>query len=130
MLMNKTRIIGFTTVTAAGISVLLNLLLIPLFHWYGAVIAFDVSFILLGTALAAMGLKRSSIVLEWKRLSCLAGLLMCLLMALFILHEFSVIQFSVIAVLGVILGILLLLHFGFFHDDEEALVRRLVVRLR
>ena len=127
--MNRTRIIGITSVASASVSILLNGLLIHRFHWYGAVIAFDVSFILLGASLAIIGLKHSSIAPEWRRLFSLAGLLTCLLLALFSLHELSVVRFTLTALLVVILGFLLLLHYGFFYSDEKLVVRRLVTRL-
>lgn len=127
--MNKARTIGIVSVVVAGISVLLNVLLIHRFDWYGAVIAFDVSFVLLGTTLAVVGLKHSSIELEWKRLFWLSGLLVSLLLALIMLNEYSVIRFSVIALLIIILGILLLLHYGFFDSDEKLIIRRLTAKL-
>ena len=126
--MNKTRVVGGVSTAVAGVSFLLNYLLIRHFGWFGAVLAFDLSFVVLGLALTAMGVKHFSIALEWKRIGALVCLLLSLLLTLYALRGFPVIRFTVTSALTVTLGVLLLLHYGFFHHDEKLIVRRLAGR--
>lgn len=126
--MNKTRVVGGVSTGVAGLSFLINYLLIRYFGWCGAVLAFDISFVVLGVALTAMGVKHFSISLEWKRIGTLVCLLLSLLLTLYALRGFPVIRFTVTSALMVILGLLLLLRYGFFRHDEKLVVRRLAAR--
>jgi len=127
--MHRARVVGVVSTGVAGLSVLLNYVLIRRFGWQGAVLAFDASSILLGSVLGVLGVKHFRLALEWKRIGALTGMLLSLLLALFLLRELSIVRFSLVSVLTMILGTLLLLHYGFFHHDEKLLARRLAGRL-
>jgi O-antigen/teichoic acid export membrane protein len=127
--MNRTRVIGIASLSVVSFSCLINFLLIRQFNWYGAVLSFDASFILLGLILTAFALKHSSIPLERKRVVYLGILLTLLMMTLFVLRELPMVRFIVIGVLVVFLSILLLLYYGFFHNDEKLVVRQLAAKL-
>ena len=118
----KTRSIGLTATVIAAASLIMNFVLIRKFDWLGAVIALDASFIMLGLALTASGMKRFPIPLEWGRIAVLTGLLIAFLTAMYVLRDLPVISFAVTSVLMGILGVLLLLNYNFFHEDEKLAV--------
>ncbi len=126
--MNRTRVIGIASLITAGFSFVTNFALINYFHWYGAVLSFNASFILFGLILTMIALKRSSITLERRRLIYLVFLFLSLMLTLFALREFPIIRFLVIGLLAVVLGMLLLLQYDFFHKDEKLVVRQLAAR--
>lgn len=126
--MNKARIVGTASLAVAVASVVLNAVLIRRFGWYGAVVAFDLSFIVLGCMLVAFGVRHFSVALEWRRILALGLLLLALLVYLAMLRGLPAIRFAVVSVLALVLSILLLLHYGFFHADEKLLARRLAGR--
>jgi O-antigen/teichoic acid export membrane protein len=125
----RTRTIAMVSTATAGVSFVLSYLLTAGFDWRGAALAFDISFILLGSVVTAIGVKDFSVGLERKRICLLACLLLSILLALFALRRLPVLPFAVLSVSAVVAGILLLLFYGFFHENEKLLFRQLAARL-
>jgi O-antigen/teichoic acid export membrane protein len=126
---HRTGVVGVVSTAVAVLSVALNYLLIRRFGWQGAVLAFDVCSILLGSALTAAGVKHFHLTLEWKRVCVGTGLLVALLLAFFAIRELPILRFTLVCGLSMLLGVLLLLRYDFFHTDEKLLARRLAARL-
>ena len=127
--MQKTRTTGSIATVVAGLSVGLNYGLVRHLSWYGAAISLDLSFIVMGLALAAIGIKHFSITLEWKRIGVLAALLLAFLVACLALRDLPTFRFAIISILLGTLGLLLLIHCGFFGDREKLMARQLMARL-
>jgi len=125
----RTRVVGVVSSVVAVLSIALNLALIRKFGWQGAAVAFDISSILLGSALTAAGVRHFHLTLEWKRVCVGTGLLAALLLAFFAVRELPVIRFTLVCGLTVVLGFLLLLRYDFFNTDEKLLARRLAAKL-
>jgi O-antigen/teichoic acid export membrane protein len=126
----KTYTIGSTATAAAVLSLLLNYLLVRTLHWYGAALALNISFILIGCALAGIGIKQFSIILEWKRIRILAGVFVFFLVMFFALRNFEVVPFTAVSVLTGLLIASVLLRRGFFYEDERLALSGLFARLR
>ncbi|OHB64501.1 MAG: hypothetical protein A2Y76_01375 [Planctomycetes bacterium RBG_13_60_9] len=124
----KTRTIALVSTAVAGISFALSYVLIARFDWRGAVLAFDISFILLGSIVTVLGVKDFSIGLERRRICVLACLLLSILLALFALRRLPVLPFAVLSVSVALVGILVLLLYGFFHENERLLFRQLAAK--
>jgi len=127
--MHRTRVVGVVSTAVAVFSLGLNYVLVRRFGWQGAVLAFDVCSILLGSALTAAGATHFHLKLEWKRVCVGTALLAVLLLAFFAIRELPLIRFTVVCGLTMILGVLLLLRYDFFNTDEKLLARRLAARL-
>ena len=127
--MQKTHTIGSIATGVTVLSLGLNYVFVRHLHGYGAAVSLDLSFILMGSALATIGIRNFSIVLEWKRICALAGLLLAFLVTCFALRDLPVFRFAVTSILLGTLSLLLLLHYGFFRNEEKLVVRQLMARL-
>jgi len=125
----RTRVVGVVSTVVAILSLALNCVLIRGFGWQGAVLAFDLCSILLGSALTAAGIKHFHLTIEWKRVCIGTALLAALLAASFAIRGLPVLRFTLVCVLTMTLGVLLLLRYDFFHTDEKLLARRLAAKL-
>lgn len=70
----KSYIIGFMVVICAVFSVIMNYILIQYLSWYGALLASNVTLMVLGGSLLFLGLKEYPVSTEWGRLR-IAGVL-------------------------------------------------------
>jgi O-antigen/teichoic acid export membrane protein len=123
----KTNIIGLTMTVGAIFCVILNYVLIPALSWYGAIIASNVSFILIGSTLLIIGLKKFPIPIEWERICTAAGLLIFFLFVFFIVRDTNLILFSVITLSAALGSILMLFSFRFFYNDEKLVIKKLIL---
>jgi O-antigen/teichoic acid export membrane protein len=121
----KTYIIGFTMTIFAILCVVLNYSLIPALGWYGAIIASNVCFVLIGSILLIIGIKKFPTPIEWERICTAAGLLIFLLFVFFMVRNANLILFSVITLSAALGGVLMLFGFHFFHNDEKLLIKKL-----
>jgi len=124
----KTRRVGLTASLVAVISVLLNYVLIRRVGWLGAALAMNASFVLMGGLLAGLGMRQFRIPLEWRRIGALGAVMLSYLAAVFVLRDYPIGRFTAIFALMGVLCVLLLTHYGFLHDDEKQLLRRLAGR--
>jgi len=128
--MQRTHLVGLTMTIGAVISLLLNCMLIPTLSWYGAVIAFDVTYILVGLVLFVLGRKMFPLPVEWKRIGVIAVLLTLFFFVFLFISGTNLIVFILLSLLAALVGVLMLFVVGFFHNDEKAAIRRLVPGLR
>lgn len=126
----KTHIIGFTVSICAIFSVILNCTLIPVLGWYGAVIACNVSFILSGSALSFVGIRKFPVPIEWKRICIAGGIIISFFVLVFIVRDINLILFSVVALSAALGSILILSSFRFFYNNEKVAIKNLILRLR
>jgi O-antigen/teichoic acid export membrane protein len=126
----KTYTIGYTATSVAIFSILLNYLLVRPLNWYGAVFSLNISFILVGCALAIIGIKQFSIILEWKRICTLACVFLSFLVMFFALRNFEVVPFTLVSVLVGLLCVSVLLRRGFFYEEERLAIIGLFAKLR
>jgi O-antigen/teichoic acid export membrane protein len=122
----KTRLVGLTMTIGAIISLLLNRVLIPPMSWCGAVIAFDVTYLLVGTALFVLGRKMFPMPVEWKRIGVAAALLTLFFFVFLFISDAGTAMFILISVLAALAGVLILFGFQFFHNDEKIAIRKLI----
>ena len=126
----KTYTIGYIATAVAIFSLLLNYLLVRTLNWYGAAFALNVSFILVGCALAIIGIRQFSIILEWKRIRILGCVFMSFLVLFFALRSFEVVPFTLVSLLSGLLCVSILLRRGFLYEDERLALSGLFARLR
>jgi len=126
----KTYLVGLTMTIGAIISLLLNCMLIPKMGWYGAVIAFDVTYTLVGLVLFALGRKMFPMPVEWKRIAITAALLTLFFFVFLMIKGTSLFTFVAISLMVGLVAILVLFAFRFFYADERIAIRRLVAGLR
>jgi len=126
----KTHLVGLTMTIGAIISLLLNRMLIPTLSWYGAVIAFDVTYILVGLALFVLGRKMFPMPVEWKRITISAVLLTLFFLVFLFINGTNLIMFILMSLSAGLVGVLMLFILGFFHNDEKIAIRKLVPGLR
>lgn len=125
--MQKTYVVGLTMTVGSVISALLNYVLIPVIGCYGAVIALDVTYILVGSALFVLGRKIFPMPVEWRRIGITTVLLMlCVLLFLFI-NRINLALFGLLSLSAVFAGVLILFVFRFFHNDEKVAIRKLIL---
>jgi O-antigen/teichoic acid export membrane protein len=122
----KTHIIGLTMTVCALFSVTLNYVLIRFLGWYGAIIATNVSFILVGSILLIVGEKRFPIPIEWRRLGVAVGLFLAVIILNLVLLTVNNSNYYWISIMT-ICAMGCILHFGSFYDEREKLLLRNVV---
>jgi O-antigen/teichoic acid export membrane protein len=126
----RTHLVGLTMTIGAIISLLLNRALIPPMSWYGAVIAFDVTYLLVGTALFVLGRKMFPMPVEWKRIGVAAALLTLFFFVFFMISDASIVFFAAITLLLALGGVVILFAFRFFHSDEIIAIKKLILKAR
>lgn len=122
----RTHLVGLTMTIGAIISLLLNCMLIPTLSWYGAVIAFDVTYTLIGLVLFVLGRKMFPMPVEWKRIGIAAALLTLFFFVFLFINGTTPIMFILMSLLAALVGVLMLFVFGFFHSDEKVAIRKLI----
>jgi O-antigen/teichoic acid export membrane protein len=126
----KTHLIGLTMGACTIFSLMLNYVLILTLNWYGAVIASNVSLILVGVVLLIIGIRNFPVPIEWSRVS-IAG--MVFLGALVLNLALLAVDTSYYCWLSVAIGCaaaVILFKSGFFNDEEVDAVRSLILKLR
>lgn len=132
----RTSILALLNTLCALLSILLSVLLIPSMHWYGAVIASNLSLLLvcLLEVSIAVRLFRIGPYLEWRRLFTVIALFCVFLEVLYLLSALGRPLFYLSA-MGFLAGASAILYWGpFCHDAEQRLVidsaRRIYARIR
>lgn len=124
--MQKTYLVGLTMTVGSVISALLNYALIRVIGWYGAAIALDVTYILVGSALFVLGRRIFPMPVEWRRIGISVILLiLCVLLFLFI-NRINIVLFCLLSLSAAFAGVLILFVLGFFHNDEKIAIRKLI----
>jgi O-antigen/teichoic acid export membrane protein len=70
----RSYIIGLVVSISAVFSIIANFILVKYFSWYGAMLATNVTLLILGGSLFIMGLKEYPLPMEWRRLRIAAVL--------------------------------------------------------
>jgi O-antigen/teichoic acid export membrane protein len=122
----KTHIIGFAMTVCASSSIILNYILIQALDWYGAAISINVCFILVGSILMIIGVRKFGVRLEWKRLCILGALIPFVFLAFLALRSVNMFLFGAVALVAAAAIISVLVKSGFFHSDEILAVKRLI----
>jgi O-antigen/teichoic acid export membrane protein len=126
----KTHIIGFTMSVCALVSIILNYILIQAFGWYGAAISLNVSFILAGSAVSVIGIRKLGVTLEWRRLRILGALILFVFFAFVAVRSVNMFLFGAVALVSAAAIISTLVKSGFFHSDEIIAIKRLILKAR
>jgi len=126
----KTHIIGFTMSVCALVSIILNYILIQAFGWYGAAISLNVSFILAGSAVSVIGIRKLGVTLEWRRLRILGALILFVFFAFVAVRSVNIFLFGAVALVSAAGIISALLKSGFFHSDEIIAIKKLILKAR
>jgi O-antigen/teichoic acid export membrane protein len=126
----RTYLMGLTMTIGAIMSLLLNRALIPPMRWYGAVIAFDVTYILVGAALFVLGRKMFPMPVQWKRIGISVGLLTLFFFVFFMISDTNIVFFAAITLLVALAGVVILFAFRFFHSDEIIAIKKLILKAR
>ena len=126
----KTHIIGFTMAACACFSVILNYILIPVLNWYGAAVSLNVSFMLAGSVVSIIGIKKLGVTLEWRRLYILGALILFLSFILLTVRSVNPVLFAAVTLLAGSVIMSALLTLGFFHSDEIIAIKRLILKAR
>jgi O-antigen/teichoic acid export membrane protein len=122
----KTHVTGCTIAAVTVVSLGLNFLLVQFMGWPGAVLATNVSYGLSGLALLAAGLKEYPLPIEWKRVSVAGGVAVSFLAGFFMVRDTNLILFGVTALASVLLLVLLLFNYGFFHGEEILVMKDII----
>ncbi len=121
MVKDKTRDLAWTALTAAGINLLLNFILIPLIGILGAAIATFVGYLILAILTYNLGRQVITISIDWKRLSRLLLSSGLIILALLAIDDFVTPQWTriIFKALGLSLFPVILLLLGFISPAQS-----------
>lgn len=122
----QTHIIGLTMSVCAVLSISLNYTLTRFMNQYGAIIATNVSYMLVGSSLFIIGKKKVPIPIELRRLCIAAGLFLAVILFNLALLKVNNGTYYSISIAAICL-MACVLHFGSFYNDREKLFFRNVV---
>lgn len=125
----KTYIIGFTMTIFAIISIILNCMLIPVMNWYGAAIALNVSYILVGFTLLMIGLRKFPVPIEWRRISSVGVLFVSSLIIVFLLYNTNILFYTTLIGFAFII-LLFIFSFSFFNEQEKLFLRNATAKFK
>ncbi len=126
----KTYLVGLTMTIGSIVSAILNYALIPVIGWYGAVIALDVTYILVGSALFILGRRIFPMSVEWRRIGIATTLLIGFVLFFLFINHINLALFGLLSLSAAFAGVLILFVFRFFHNDEKIAIRKLIPGLR
>lgn len=115
----KSHIIGLFVVVSAVFSVVTNFILIHYMSWYGALIASNATFLILGGSLFLIGLKQFPLPLEWRRLRSTGFLFVGVLLINFFLQGFNLYLYSAIQILVAVIILMTAFRSTFLNKEEK-----------
>lgn len=122
----KTYVIGFTMVLCSIISLILNVMLIPLINQYGAVIASNVSYIIAGLIVLILGIRAFPIQIEWKRIGIFTALFAFFLLLVLLLNEASDIIFYSLTLTATCASLAFIYFGGGVNSHEKKVIKSLL----
>jgi O-antigen/teichoic acid export membrane protein len=120
----KTHVTGIVAGTCSILSLLSNYALVPVIGWYGAVIASFVSYVSAGLTTLILGMKAFPMPIEWLRTSFAAGMFICFLLLVFLLHTKGDLIFYGVAIIATCLLVIFAKFGNFFDGREKAAITR------
>ena len=93
----KSYIIGLVVIVCAVFSMLANFILINYISWYGALLASNCTFLVLGSSIFFIGLKEYSVPIEWRRLRIAAVLFIGVLLTNLLLLRVSLYVYCILS---------------------------------
>ena len=124
----KSYTIGLFVSISAVFSIIANFILIHYISWYGAILASNITFLLLGGSLFAIGLKEFPLAIEWRRLRIATVLFAGVLLLNFLLLQSNLFIYS--AAMTAIAATVIF--FGFrsrvLDEDEKNFTKQILFR--
>ena len=128
--LRQTYIIGLTMSICAILSIMLNYVLIRLLNHYGAIIATNACYMLAGSSLLMIGIKKFPIPIELKRLGVAIGLFFGVIILNLVLLKVNNSTYYWTSIMA-ICAMGCILHFGsFYNEQEKLLLSNMVKRVR
>ena len=126
----KSYVIGLIVTVCAVFSVIANFILINYISWYGALLASNITFLVLGGSVFYIGLKEYSVLIEWRRLRIGGGLFLGVLLVNLILLRSNLYLYSVLNL--ILAGIILffLIRSTLWDQDERRSVQKALDKLK
>jgi O-antigen/teichoic acid export membrane protein len=112
----KSYIIGLVVTVSAVFSIIANFILVYYLAWHGAMLASNITFLILGGCLFVIGLKAYPLPIEWRRLRTAAVLFAGVLLINFILAKSNLYLYCIVEL--TIAAIILLIAFRSSLLDE------------
>jgi O-antigen/teichoic acid export membrane protein len=128
-ILEKTHFIGLAMTVCVIICIFLNYKLIPIISWYGAIIASNVSFSLVGFILLFVGIRELSLRIQWNKFFIMAGMFVSFLFLMFLLHRLNQIAFFIGSIVLLLFSMLFLYYGALFNDEEKLVLKDWVAKL-
>ncbi|MHC4232255.1 MAG: hypothetical protein ACYSTW_06610 [Planctomycetota bacterium] len=126
----KSYIIGMIVIVCAVLSLIANFILIYYISWYGALLATNVTFLVLGGSIFCIGIKEYSVPIEWRRLRIGGGLFLGVLLINLILLKSTLYLYSVLNLVFAGAILLFLIRSTLWDQDERRSVRKALKKLK
>jgi O-antigen/teichoic acid export membrane protein len=126
----KTRLLGFIVTAFAGLSIILNYILIPSLGIYGAIITCNFISIMRALLILSLGTRLFPIKIEVNRLGIIAGLFVSFLSLFILLNEASAAIYYSVNLIAAFASITLLFLTGFFTNHEKARFKTILNEIR
>ena len=126
----KSYIIGMIVIVCAVLSLIANFILIYYISWYGALLATNVTFLVLGGSIFCIGIKEYSVPIEWRRLRIGGGLFLGVLLINLILLKSTLYLYSVLNLVFAGAILLFLIRSTLWDQDERRSARKALKKLK
>jgi O-antigen/teichoic acid export membrane protein len=126
----KSYIIGLVVVVCAVFSVLANFILINYISWYGALLASNITFLILGSSIFYIGLKEYSVPIEWGRLRIAAVLFIGVLSTNLLLLKSNLYLYCILSLAVAAPVVYFSIRGSFWDDSEKQAVQQALDKLK
>jgi O-antigen/teichoic acid export membrane protein len=126
----KSYVIGLVVVVCAVFSVLANFILINYIAWYGALLASNFTFLILGSSIFYIGLKEYSVPIEWGRLRIAAVLFIGVLLINLLLLKSNLYLYCILSLAFAATVAYFSIRGPFWDNSEKQAVKQKLQKLK
>jgi O-antigen/teichoic acid export membrane protein len=125
----KSYIIGLIVIVSAVFSIIANFILINYISWYGALLASNVTFLILGSSLFIIGLKEYPVPIEWRRLRIAALLFMGVMVTNLLLLKSNLYLYCVTQLVVAAVIFFAIFRSSLLDEGEKQFTKQMLYRL-